>query len=248
MRGNKLLAVMTVVGVSGALLAGCGDDGNDSGGSEKPFSGESADQIAAKAVAATKKAKSLHVKGDTRQSDGKTLTLDLSVDKQKNCDGTVQIQGSRADVRHIGDTFYLRGDEQYWKTALKSQPGAAKAIPKLQDKWAKMPADDAVTKGLCDKQDLIGAMDSDKSARKSMKKGGTTTVDGQEAIELTKKSSAGETQKLYVATEGEPYILRATAEGGKRPSTTTFSDYDKEVRPEKPSAGDTVDPRQLAKS
>ncbi|MFH8796148.1 hypothetical protein [Streptomyces sp. NPDC017941] len=248
MRGTKLLAAMTVVGVSGALLAGCGDDGKDSDGSKKPFSGESADQIADKAVAATKKAESLHVKGDTRQPDGKSLTLDLSVDKQKNCDGTLRIQGTRADVRHIGDTLYLRGDEQYWKASLKGQPGAAKAIPKLRDKWAKMPADDAVTKGLCDKQSLVASMDEDKSARKGMKKGGTTTVDGQEAIKLTKKASSGETQTLYVATEGEPYILRTTTEGGKRPSTATFGDYGKDVRPEQPAAGDTVDPRQLAKS
>ncbi|GHE35926.1 lipoprotein [Streptomyces longispororuber] len=240
---------MTVAGLSSALLAGCGDDGNGSGGgSDKPFAGQSADQIAGKAVAATKQAKSLHIKGDSRQPNGASLTLDLSVDQQKNCDGTVQTQGSRADVRHVGDTFYLRGDEQYWEKSLKGQPGAAKLLPKLKDKWVKVPAEDAVTKGLCDKQGLVKAMDEDKSARKGMRKGDTTTVGGQEAIVLTKKTSAGEKLTLYVATKGEPYILRTTTEGGEKPSSATFSDYDEDVRPQKPAPGETVDLRQLAKS
>ncbi|MEU2564800.1 hypothetical protein ABZ626_36530 [Streptomyces longispororuber] len=249
MRGSRLLAAMTVAGLSGALLAGCGDDGNDSGGgSDKPFAGQSADQIAGKAVAATKQATSLRVKGDMRQADGKALSLDLAVDERKNCDGTLQTQGARADVRHVGDAFYLRGDDQYWKNSLKGKPGAAKLLPKLKDKWVKVPAEDSVTKGMCDKQSLMKALDEDKSERKGMRKGDTTTVGGQEAIKLTKKTAAGEKLALYVATKGEPYILRTTTEGGDEPSSATFSDYDKDVRPQKPASGETVDLQQLAKS
>ncbi|MEV0123660.1 hypothetical protein AB0I16_19380 [Streptomyces sp. NPDC050703] len=237
---------MTVVGISGALLAGCGDDGDGKSGSDKPFSGQSADQIAEKAVAATKKAESLRMKGDAQQSGGKAMTVDLAVDKKKNCDGTIRMQNARADVRQVGQNFYMRGDEAYWKTALKGQPDAGKAVTKLKGKWAKMPAGQDADEGLCDKQKLIASMDEDKSERKGMKKGGTTTVGGQEAIKLTKKKAGGETLTLYVATEGEPYILRSTAEGGQTPNTATFSDYGKAVSPEKPAAGETVDLGELA--
>ncbi|MFD3580492.1 hypothetical protein [Streptomyces sp. NPDC058644] len=247
-----MFASMTIVGITGLLLAGCGDDGDGKSGgsdnSEKAFSGQSADQIAGKAIAATKNAKSMHMKGDTRQPDGRTVSVDLSVDQQKNCDGNVKVEGAQADVRHVGGTLYLRGDEQYWKRALKGQPGGAKAVPKLQDKWVKMPADDTTSKSLCDKQALTAAMDENKSARKGMKKGDTTTVDGQEALTLTKKTSAGETLTILVATEGKPYILKSTTEGGKRPSNATFSDYDKAVQPQKPAAGETVDLNKLAAS
>ena len=241
-----MLAAMTVVGLSGALLAGCGDDGDGKSGSDKAFSGQSADQIADKAVAATKKARSLRMKGDARQPDGKTMTVDLAVDKQKNCDGTIRMQNTRADVRQVGQVFYMRGDETYWKTALKGQSGAEKLIPKLKDKWAKMPAGEGADEGMCDKQKLIASMDENKSERKGMKKGEATTVGGQDAIKLIKKKSGGETLALYVATEGEPYILRSSTEGGKTPNTATFSDYGKEVTPEKPAAGETVDLDQLA--
>ncbi|WP_254404849.1 hypothetical protein [Streptomyces sp. AC627_RSS907] len=230
--------------VSAALLAGCG---GDSGGESTPFEGQSADDIAAKAVEATQRAKSVHLKGDTRLKDGSTVTIDVSVDQEKNCQGTIGAGGAEADVRHTDATLYLRGDEQYWLNALKRQPDTArKMVPKLQGKWVRMPANDATTAGVCDKQGFIAAMDEDKSDRRGMKRGSTSEVDGKEALKLTKKTSAGQTLALYVATEGEPYILRTTTEGGENPGSVTFGEYDEPVRPEQPPAGQTVDLKQLS--
>ncbi|MFD5650448.1 hypothetical protein [Streptomyces sp. NPDC127039] len=124
----------------------------------------------------TRQAKSMHVKGDTRLEDGSSVTVDVSVDQEKNCQGTIGAADTRADVRHTDATLYLRGDEQYWRTALEQQPDAArKMAPKLQDKWVKMPANDATTAGVCDKQG----------------------VNGQEALALTKDASGGEKLTLY---------------------------------------------------
>ncbi|AQS71275.1 hypothetical protein [Streptomyces pactum] len=244
MRTLKVATAVATASVSLALLTGCG---GDSGGGDKPFDGQSADDIAAKAVEATRQAKSMHVTGDNRLENGSTVTIDVSVDQEKNCQGTIRTGGSQADVRHTDATLYLRGDEQYWRNALKQQPDAArKMAPKLQDKWVKMPANDAATAGVCDKQGLIAAMDEDKSERRGMKRGDTTEVDGKEALKLTKKGSAGETLALYVATEGEPYILKTTTEGGKNPGSVTFSDYGKPVNPEQPPADQTVDMKELA--
>ncbi|MGW8064083.1 hypothetical protein ACVV2G_17870 [Streptomyces ziwulingensis] len=244
MRTLKVASAVATAGVSVALLTGCG---GDSGGESKPFDGQSADDIAAKAVEATQQAKSVHVKGDTSLEDGNTVTIDVSVDQEKNCQGTIGAADSRADVRHTDATFFLRGDEQYWQNALKQQPDAAqKMAPKLQDKWVKMPANDAATAGVCDKQGFIAAMDEDKSERQGMKRGGTTEVNGEEALELTKEKSSGETLVLYVATEGEPYILKSTTEGGKNSGSVTFSDYNEPVSPEQPPADQTVDLKELA--
>ncbi|MYW64598.1 hypothetical protein GTY65_11035 [Streptomyces sp. SID8379] len=238
-----------LVGLSAALtLAACGSDKESGSGSDDPFAGKSADRIAADAVKATKGADSMHLKGTVRQAEGgSAVTVDLSVDQDKNCDGTIGADGARADVRHTNGTLYLRGDERYWRTALKGQPGGDKVVSKLQGKWVKAPADDAMTQGLCDKQGLVASMDEDKSERTGMKKGATTTVDGTKAIRLTKKTAAGESLALYVAAEGKPYILRATTTGGKAPNTATFSDYGKPVRPQEPPADETVDLKDLAK-
>lgn len=243
-RGIKVATAVATASVSVALLAGCG---GDSGGEGKPFDGQSADDIAAKAVEATRQAKSMHVKGDTRLGDGSTVTIDVSVDQEKNCQGTIGAADTRADVRHTEATLFLRGDEQYWQNALKQQPEAArKMAPRLQGKWVKMPANDAAAAGVCDKRGFVAAMDEDKSERQGMKRGDTTEVNGEEALKLTKEKSSGETLALYVATEGEPYILRTETEGGENPGSVTFSDYGKPVSPEQPPADQTVDMKEVA--
>ncbi|OSC50857.1 hypothetical protein B5181_39910, partial [Streptomyces sp. 4F] len=68
------------------------------------------------------------------------------------------------------------------------------------------------------------------------KRDGTTEVDGEDALKLTKRTSGGETLALYVATEGEPYILKSTTEGGKSPGSVTFSEYNEPVNAEQPPA------------
>ncbi|MEV7190462.1 hypothetical protein AB0N81_01460 [Streptomyces sp. NPDC093510] len=244
MRTRRVSGVIGVSVLAAALLSGCGDS-DDGGGSDKPFAKDSADRIASKAVAATKGADSMRIKGDMSQ-DGKPVSLDIAVDQEKNCEGTIGTDGSKAEVRHTNGTLYMRGNEQYWKAALKNQPSSQKVLSKVVDKWVKMPADDASISGMCDKQGLVASMDEDKSERKGMKKGDTTTVDGKEAIALTKKGSGGEMNTMYVATEGKPYILRVSTKGGDAPSDATFGDYDKPVSPETPAKDETVDMKELA--
>ncbi|MFE1034434.1 hypothetical protein ACFW40_21365 [Streptomyces sp. NPDC058807] len=243
MRIIKVATAVATASVSVALLAGCGD----SGGGSEPFEGQSADDIAAKAVEATRQAKSLHMKGDVRPEDGGTVTIDVSVDQEKNCEGTIGTGDARADVRHTDATLYLRGDERYWQNALRQQPGASQRMAqRLDGKWVKMPASDAATAGVCDKQGFVAAMDEDKSERQGMKRDGTTEVGGEEALKLTKKTSGGETLALYVATEGEPYILKSTTEGGENSGSVTFSEYNEPVQAEQPPADQTVDLKELA--
>ncbi|MGW7264555.1 hypothetical protein [Streptomyces sp. NPDC054842] len=230
---------MATTGVCALSLVACG------GSDEEAFKGKSADEVADQAVKATQQADSMRLKGNVRQAGGELLALDIAVDKEENCQGTLTQEGARAEVRHTGATLYLKGDEKYWRTSLKQKAGADKVVPKVADKWVKVPAEDDQLGGLCDKQGLLAALDEDKSERKGMSKKGSTSVDGEPAVKLVKKSG-GKTWTLYVASEGKPYILKATTTGGSQPESTTFSDYNKPVKPEQPSAGDIVDLKQLA--
>ncbi|MFD7797328.1 hypothetical protein [Streptomyces sp. NPDC059759] len=228
-----------MTGVCTAGLAACG------GGDGEAFKGKSADEVAAQAVKATRQAESMHLKGSAQQKSGDSLALDIAVDSEKNCEGTIKQQGATAQVRHKSATLYLKGDEKYWRSSLKQQGDADKIVPKVAGKWVKMPAGDDQLTGLCDKQGLLAALDEDKSERKGMSKDGSASVDGTQAVKLTKKSG-GKTLTMYVASEGKPYILKVTTTGGSAPESTTFSDYNKPVEPEQPPAGDTVDLKQLA--
>jgi hypothetical protein len=208
-RTGKVATVVAAASVCVALLTGCGGDSGDEG---EPFEGQSADDTAAKAVEATRQAKSMRVKGDTRLEDGSTVTIDVSVDQEKNCQGTTGAGETRADVRHTA-TLYLRGDEQYWQTALKQQPDAArKMAPKLRDKWVRMPADDASTAGVCDKQGFVAAMEGEPYILK------TTTEGGKNPGSVT-FSEYGETVSPEQPPAGETVDMKELAgEQQTRPS------------------------------
>ncbi|MFD5099985.1 hypothetical protein [Streptomyces albidochromogenes] len=226
------------MGASG--LTACGDEAKDD-----PFKGQKADAIAAKAVKATNGASSVHMAGTAHQEGGTTIKVDFKVDTQDNCTGTLSGQGTEAEVIKTSETGYVKGNDAFWQNSLKAQPGAEKMISQLRGRWVKTPADETSTRDICDKQAFLAAMDNDKSERKGMTKGRTTTVDGQEAIVL-KKKDGDQTLTLYVATKGKPYILKTTATGGENPSTMNFTDYNKTVKATPPPADKVVDPKKLA--
>lgn len=247
MSAKKALIMLGAVTLGASVLAGCGEDGGggSAGSDEKgAFAGKSADEIAAAAVKATRDAESVHITA-AGQQQGQQMKLDFSVDNKDNCTGTLAGPEAEADVLQVGDAVYLRGEKEFWENILKAQGAASdKAVDKLAGKWVKSDPDEAGTEGMCDKQAVVAALDSDKSEREGMKKGEETDVNGESALTLTKKADNGEEFTLYVATEGEPYILKAVSKGGKNPSETTLTDYNKKVDAEEPPADEVVAPDQ----
>ncbi|GHG51452.1 lipoprotein [Streptomyces capoamus] len=222
--------------VTAALgVTACSGDGS----SDQPFKGQSADQVAAKAVAATRNSESLRMAGKV-SADGQPLTVDFHVDTQKNCKGRMAMQRGSADVIHAGQATYIKGDKEFWAGAAENSGGRRKQTEALSGRWVKVPVGDSRTTGLCDKQGFLADMDSDKSERKGMTKGDVTTVNGHKALPLKKKKGA-ETITMYVATEGKPYILKLHQSGGDNPGTIVFSDYGKPVKATPPPAGQVID-------
>ncbi|MEU2437529.1 hypothetical protein ABZ595_15225 [Streptomyces rubradiris] len=233
---SRTLAASVICATTAVGIAGCSDDGS----SNQPFEGQSADQVAAKAVTATRNATSLHMAGKL-SAQGKPLTVDFRVDTQKNCQGRLAMDSGSADVIHTGQTTYIKGDEKFWAGAARDSAGGEKQARALSGRWVKVPVGDSRTTGLCDKQGFLADLDSDKSERKGMTKGDVITVDGRKAIELRKKKGSGESITMYVATEGKPYILKLDQSGGKSPGTVVFSDYGKPVKATPPPAGKVID-------
>ncbi|WLQ43229.1 hypothetical protein P8A22_26930 [Streptomyces laculatispora] len=241
MRAKKTLLTAVSVCMGVTVLAGCGDDSGK--GADSAFDGKSADAIAADAVKATRDAQSVRVRGNVQQPGGNEIRVDFHVDEQDRCTGTMSGQGAKADVIQVGQAAFVRGDEKFWQNALKGQPGAEKAIPRVQGKWVKSQPGQAGIEGMCDKQAFLAAMDRDKSERKGMAKGATSEVDGKKALALEKKQPGGERLTLYVAAEGKPYILKSVTAGGKQPGEVTLTDYGKKVEAKAPPADQIVDPK-----
>ncbi|MCX5205184.1 hypothetical protein OG897_27470 [Streptomyces sp. NBC_00237] len=233
-----------IVGVSGCADA---DAPGSAGSDKKTFDGQSPDQIADASVTATKKADSVRIRTEAT-ANGRSAASDYVVDTQGNCQGTNTQQDAKAELRRVDSVTYLKGNQQYWEALLKQQGSGAKgkkAAATFQDKWVKLPPAEAkATQAGCDKDAVIALLDRDKSERKGMTRAKDTELDGKDSAVLQKKTAQGETITMYVAAEGEPYVLKVEQKGGKAPMTTTFSDYGKPVDAKAPPAGEVVDPQK----
>jgi hypothetical protein len=216
-------------------------------GSDEPFPGLTGGQIANRAVEATTGASSLRVTGDVPdEASGGTIGLDMALNKQNECAGTLSMDGGKADLIKTGDTIYLRYDEAFLRAQGEGQDEAETdaVVDLLAGKWAKTSAtgdDAAEMTAFCDLNTLLGGAEDVHSAAE---RGETTTVDGTPAITLTEKNGA-DRYTLYVATEDEPYLLRVDSTSTADPSTLAFRDYEKPV-PAREPAGEIIDLDELA--
>ncbi|MET9380006.1 hypothetical protein ABZY09_02700 [Streptomyces sp. NPDC002928] len=227
----------------GKANASNASDTSQSAKPKDPFAGLTGGEIADRALKATTGASSLRMKGDIAddESDG-TIRIDMALNKQSECAGTMSMGGQgNADLIKTGDTVYMKYDEAFLRAQSegesKSDTDAAVAL--LAGKWTKMAAKGQDAKdiaGFCDLDSVLGGAEDVNS---DATRGQTTTVDGTPAIVLHEKDGK-DRYTLYVATEGEPYLLRIDSTTAKDPGTLTFSDYDKPVPAQKPT-GEILD-------
>ncbi|WP_426567377.1 hypothetical protein [Streptomyces canus] len=260
MTNRKILVSAAACAALTAALVGCSKDGGgkDAGSKGKsdrtvtespkapePFAGLTGQQIADKAVEATKAASSLKVAGSGKD-DGKQMSIEFALSKQGNCSGEMGYVGSgRAEFLVLDKVMYMKGDEAFYKGMGKEEGTSAEETAAmteiLKGRWMKIPADEDAAKdmgGACDLDGLIEEMEDGSTA--NVTKGQFTDINGQKAITLTEKDGA-ETHTIYVAAEGKPYFLKIVTTGGDEPGTVTFSDYDKPVAATPPPADQVVD-------
>jgi hypothetical protein len=236
------LAALCLAAVATASLTGC-LPGLDEADSEPkgPFAGLTGGEIAERAVKATSNASSLRMKG-TVQDDGSPVGLDMALDKKGQCAGTISMNGEgKADLVKTGDTLYMKYDEQFVRAQGEGDPKAETdaMVEMLAGKWTKMSATGSDAKDLASFCDLDTVLADFKDVHSDATRGKTTTVAGTPAIVLHEKDGK-DRYTLYIATEGEPYLLKIITKSAEDPGTTTFSDFDKPV-PAKAPKGKVID-------
>ncbi|MFF7738360.1 hypothetical protein [Streptomyces sp. NPDC007984] len=220
--------------------AGSGSGGDSGGGAEdsaqkKPNGVEklSAKAIVDKAVAATEAAPTLRlVMPDV---------IDLTMDRKGNCAGTVAISADAPQellrknnevwVKPKDEAAYYAGEEG--KALLKVVPGAK---GKYMHGSANKSLSLRLLSGYCEFSNFGKSVKSD-----SAKLVGKTTVDGHDTVSVKVKSDK-DVITLHIATEGEPYILKASdPKDGKTPEML-LSDFGKPFTPPAtPPAAQTYD-------
>ncbi|MFD7457608.1 MULTISPECIES: hypothetical protein [unclassified Streptomyces] len=237
------LAAATTVGLTGCLPGEDKADDKPKG----PFAGLTGGEIADRAVKATTEASSLRLTGDIPADEsGSAMTFDMALNKKGECAGTLGTGGGKADLIRTGDTIYVRYDEAFLRADSEGQPKEETdaAVDLLAGKWTKMAAEGADAEDIasfCDLDEVLGGAEDVNS---DAARGKTTTVDGTPAIVLHEKDGK-DRYKLYVATEGKPYLLRVDDTNAGDRTTLTLSDFGKPVPAKKPS-GEILDLDELA--
>ncbi|MFF9199257.1 hypothetical protein ACF09L_29035 [Streptomyces sp. NPDC014779] len=219
-----------------------------------PFKGLSADEIAEKAVAATRSAHSLRMTGRV-SSGGQPLDVDFRVSDKSECTGTIKLRHGAAELRRTGDLTYMKGDEAFWRASMTSQgmpPAQIDAtIELLKGRWLKIAQGQPGTEDLgsvCDLKSLLADLGRNKEQRTGLVRGPDGEVRGTPVATLVKRKTTGagaEQTTVSVSERGKPYILRTVRTGGADPGNVVLSEYDKPVRVVTPPPDQTVDLTKL---
>ncbi|GAA4559181.1 hypothetical protein [Planotetraspora kaengkrachanensis] len=187
-------------------------------------------EVIKQAHEASTSAKSVHLRGAFSDDDG-TYELDTTMVRGKGGAGRITLDGQSVELTVIGKSAYMKGDKAFWAAA-----AGADAASMLAGKYVKMPSTE---KGFGDLAALVefdkmyGEMFSDTGDVKVTE---PTEINGVPAITL----HADDGSKIYVATEGKPYILRVSSPDDDS-QYLDFLDYDKAVTLKTPPAGKVLD-------
>ena len=199
-----------------AALAGCGGSSSSSGNG---VADKTPAEILAATKAATDTATSVHVAGSI-VSEKSPITLDMNLLAGKGGRGQLSESGLAFELIQVGGTVYIKGSAAFYKHI-----GGTAAAQLLQGKWLKAPSSDANFASLSQLTDLRQLVDQTLASHGSLKKTGTTTIDGQKVVGITDTTKGG---TLYIATTGKPYPIEIS-KGGSGGGKITFDRWNSSV-------------------
>ncbi|MFG2620584.1 hypothetical protein ACGFXC_23520 [Streptomyces sp. NPDC048507] len=208
-----------------------------------PLAGRSGQEVLNRAYAATRAAGSAHV---SARLDflGKEMRIDLSLDKKGDCNGAVRREGmGTMDIIKSTELVHFRGDAAYWRGAAKEQGTpqwqTEQVVAAFAGRWVKLPLSDRRAAPLTRACDLGMLTDGFGKGSPLARKGESTTVGGKPVLAVTSPAAKG-AQTDYVATEGEPYVLKSVV-SGDHDGEALFSDFDVPVDTASPRDSEVVD-------
>ncbi|WP_200263163.1 hypothetical protein [Streptomyces sp. HSG2] len=244
MRRTDMAVRIAVVVAPMGLLTGClfgsepRADGPDEAATREvePFEGLAGGDILGRALAATSALESVHASGATELTkSGAPLEVDIAMDRKGRCAGSLSVAGEgRAELVNTGDALYTRFDETFIRE-MDDAPDEdlESAVALLADRWLTGAFLDGMEDAMKEMCDLDGLVPEEVDERVAATRAGTATLAGQPAIRVD-LSDDGAERRLYVATDGEPWLLRVEDRSEAEPTKIDFTDHNAPVSAEKP--------------
>jgi hypothetical protein len=209
------------------------------------FADRSGRQIAAAARSDMAALRSLRVTG-TVTTGGSEVSIDLRVDGDGNCTGSLGTQQGEVRLLGAAGRTYLKPDAAFWRGLTGAR--ADRVMQVVGDRWVVVPSSEPTFRQFCNADELIDELVDElvsESRGTTYRRAGTATVDGRDVVGVDTSGVGGESSTGYVSVDAPHYLVRVEERGGTEPGTVTFSDFDVPVRTTAPVASDTIDLSRL---
>ncbi|MEU6231618.1 hypothetical protein [Kitasatospora sp. NPDC047058] len=204
----------------------------------------SAQEIEKQAKDALAGAASVKIAGNMVTEDGKTA-INLSLDTKGQCTGSMGVPGMGSfEIISDGKTSYIKPDKEFWKAF--GGPKGEQAGELFKGRYLTGFDNDPQMKALssvCNLAEFSKKITEDDGSKSDVKKGAAANVNGVKTFTLTTTDDKGEQSTIHVATEGKFYPVRIekAAGTGKESGQIDFTDYDKPLTVQAPSADNVID-------
>jgi hypothetical protein len=164
-----------------------------------------------------------------------TFSLDM-VFTQVGSVGDVTNGTATSRLLRVEDEVWAAQPSSFWKAAGAQDGGTA-----FGGLYVKVPSADPRYAGFSDDTRIGFLLDRLLLTSATWKKGPIGTVNGSAALELDGTGKDGHKASIWVATDGEPYLLRIAPTGGSYQGRLDFTGYDQRLAVQAPLPGQVLD-------
>lgn len=225
------------------------------------FAQQDGDAIVAAASEAMLDVTSLRVTGQVRDR-GEQYFVDLSMDRDDRCSGTLRTGGSHLDIRRVGDRAWLKGEAGAFNR-LSGGSVPRQVLDRLSSSWLQL--DGPAATRLCDFDALLATfevvdlgLDEGRGRARGEGRGGSkddrtedpvpasvveeTTIDGHKAVQLTATPGGAHEENTWVLSDAPHHVVKLESTSTRDGGTLSFSEFDVAVEVETPPREDVIRP------
>lgn len=214
---------------------GTSPDSAPSAGRTPSFASQDSYDILTQSIAAMRALHSVRMTS-TGNFDGLQGTAEILLDTSGRC----RLDMTASEIGHVemvlvDERSFIRADRRFWRLVA----GAGVDLARFTGRWVRVyPPGDQDLRDMCDLDRLLARLNTPGRFDATTKV--PDVAAGEPAIELISATGAG-VARVWVATEGEHYLLKTSISGAEA-ETVTFADFDVPVDIEAPAEGEYVDP------
>lgn len=180
-------------------------------------------------------------------SPGDRTKIDVRVDDEGNCTGSLELKDGNAQFIHNADATWLKADERFWQQNAQSPQQARQILAALGTSWTEAPARSTDVEKFCDAATFLDEFKARKDGGEGrLSKGATELIGETEAIAISAKGG-GQSSTVWVAVTSPHRVVKILSRDRGNPTTISFEEFGVEVNAEAPAEDDVVDLSAYAK-